>query len=390
MKAISSELLADLKAGLVATVLLVERADGVVFGYTDRDNPLEISGQVYVPAPGISGIKVTLNNSAQVGSQSVRAAWVPSMSDSDIVAGLYDSATVKLGFASWKNPSYGVLWFFAGALGTIQRTADGFEATAQSALWVLQRPLGISTTPTCRHQLFSTLDPQGVWGCQLSAAPYTYSGTISSMANAMSWTVDIANWQNALTPNTPTAPSLSVQSMTAGQYLPPGEYHYSVSSIDAHGQESSPSPIASVVVQPNQGGTGGGVVNLSWNAVPGAVSYNVYGNTVQQLLMNTAATSWTDNGSSGSGGLPPLHGDYFAGGIVTMTSGAAAGLKADVLTMKGTTLQLLLPLGKRPSPGDAFTITPGCSKSAQTCQYKFSNIVNFGGFPDLSPQRQWM
>jgi hypothetical protein len=390
MKSISAQLLDDIKAGTVCTLLTVTRADGQALSFTDNDQALTVEGTTYQPAAGMTNIKVALTNNAQVSSQSIRAAWLPVISEADVVAGLYDNAAVKLGFGSWKNPSFGVLWFFAGMLGSIQTTADGFEATAQSTLWLLQQNLGIMANPSCRHVLGSTTDPQGVWGCQLDLAPYTYTGTITGMTNAMVWTVDIANWSNALTPNTPNAPTLSTQGMTAGQYLPPGTYNYSVSAIDANGQESSPSPIASVVVQPNQGGTGGGVVDVSWAAVPGAVSYNVYGNAAQQLLFNTTSTSWSDNGSSGSGGLPPLHGDYFAQGLLTMTSGAASGMKVDVLTLKGATLQILLPLGKRPAVGDTFTVTAGCSKSAQTCQYKFNNIANFGGFPDLTPMRQWM
>jgi hypothetical protein len=34
-----------------------------------------------------------------------------------------------------------------------------------------------------------------------------------------------------------------------------------------------------------------------------------------------------------------------------------------------------------PAPGDQFTAYPGCDKSVFTCQNKFNNLLNFGGFP---------
>lgn len=390
MKAISANLAADIADGVACNVMEVTRTDGVSIYYTDHDAPLTIGGATYLPAPGLSGIKLTVTNNASVGTIQARAGWLPVLQESDVLAGIYDNAQIRVGFTSWKNPAYGIVWEFSGMIGTVTATADGFQATAQSALWLLQRPLGVYMTPNCRHVFGSTLDPQGVWGCNIAnLASYTYTGSILSMTNSMVWDVSIAGYGSATTPNTPAAPSISVTQNITGQYLPPGTYHYSVSAI-ADGQESSTSPLARAVVQPNNPPTGGGTITLNWAAVPGATAYNIYGNTEQQLLATVTGTSWTDNGSAGSGGSPPLFGDYFAQGIVTMTSGSANGMRADVKTLTGPTLSLLLPLGRTPAVGDTFSITAGCSKTVGACQYKFNNIANFGGFPDLTPQRNWM
>ena len=390
MRAISAQLATDFKAGYVNSVVQVTRSDGVTLSYTDHDAPLTVGSTVYAPAPGLVGIKLTLTNNASVGDVQTRAAWLPVLQEADVLAGLYDNASVSFGFLSWKNPSYGVLWFFSGLLSTIKATPDGFQAQAQSSMWKLQRQLGIYLNPTCRHVLGSTVDPQGVGGCLLNLAPYTYTGSITSIINPMVWTVSIPGYTVAGTPGTPNAPTLGVNQNIAGQFLAPGTYHYSVSSIDANGQESATSPIATAVVQPNNPPTGGGRINLSWPAVTGAASYNIYGNTVQQILTNITGTTWTDIGSAAQGGAPPLFGDFFAMGILTMTSGAANGMPTDVKTMQGQTLQTLLPLGRPPAAGDTFTVTAGCSKSVGACKFKFGNIVNYGGFPDLTPERQWM
>jgi hypothetical protein len=389
VRAISPQLAADIAAGYAATFVQVSRMDGVTMYFTDHDGPIAIGSSVYQPAAGLSGIKLTITNDASVGDVQTRAAWLPVLSEADILAGLYDNATVSFGFGSWKTPAYGVLWVFSGLLAQVKANQDGFQAQAQSAMWTLQRQLGIYINPTCRHVLGSTIDPQGVGGCLLDLAPYTYTGTITSIINPMVWEVDIPNWNVAATPGTPNAPTASVQQGVAGQYLPPGTYHYSVSSIDANKQESATSPIVEVVVQPNQPPTGGGIVTLNWSPVPGAQSYNIYGNTAQVLMANTTATTFSDNGANSQGAYAPLFGDYFALGILKMTSGAANGMQVDVKTLQGNKLYILLPLGRPAAVGDTFTITAGCPKSVGACQYKFGNVINFGGFPDLTPERQW-
>lgn len=390
MRTYSAQLAADIKAGFVTTVAQIVRADGVIQQFTDHDAPLIDGSAIFIPAPGLSGIKLTLTNNASVGAVQTRAAWMPVLAEGDVLAGLYDNATVSFGFMSWKNPSAGILWVFSGPIGTVKATADGFAATAQSSMWMLQRQLGIYLMPSCRHVLGSIVDPQGVGGCLLNLAPYTYTGSITAIDNPMVWQVDIANWQTAVTPGTPNAPTASVQQNVAGQFLPPGRYHYSISSIDANKQESATSPITGVLVQQNDPPTGGGIITLNWSAVSGAVSYNIYGNTTQQLMANTTALTFSDNGANSQGGAAPLFGDYFALGILTMTSGAANGLTAYVKTLQGQTLYTLLPLGRNVAVGDTFSITAGCSKSVGACQFKFGNTINYGGFPDLTPERQWM
>jgi hypothetical protein len=42
---------------------------------------------------------------------------------------------------------------------------------------------------------------------------------------------------------------------------------------------------------------------------------------------------------------------------------------------------LTQPLPYAPAAGDTFVVYPGCDKSQRTCQIKFGNLANFGGFP---------
>jgi uncharacterized phage protein (TIGR02218 family) len=74
---------------------------------------------------------------------------------------------------------------------------------------------------------------------------------------------------------------------------------------------------------------------------------------------------------------------WFTGGEVVWTSGNNAGRRMEVKEFADTQVVLALPMGKSISVGDAFDIIAGCDKTRETCQSKFSNIINFRGEPDV-------
>ena len=86
-------------------------------------------------------------------------------------------------------------------------------------------------------------------------------------------------------------------------------------------------------------------------------------------------------------------GDWFRHGVLRVTSGAAAGLsgliKRDRSEGASRVIELWHPLGTRVAPGDGLRIEAGCDKAMATCQFKFDNLLNFQGFPDI-PGDDWV
>ncbi len=76
--------------------------------------------------------------------------------------------------------------------------------------------------------------------------------------------------------------------------------------------------------------------------------------------------------------------NWFTGGAVSFTDGANAGFKVEIRAHRaGGVIELWQRAPQTIAVGDAVSATPGCDKSFRTCREKFSNTVNFRGFPHM-------
>jgi uncharacterized phage protein (TIGR02218 family) len=81
---------------------------------------------------------------------------------------------------------------------------------------------------------------------------------------------------------------------------------------------------------------------------------------------------------------------YFTNGLITWTSGANNGLSYEIKIHEvnadaniGNSFELFLPAIASIQVGDTYSVTAGCDKTFSTCKNKFSNGINFGGFPHI-------
>lgn len=86
--------------------------------------------------------------------------------------------------------------------------------------------------------------------------------------------------------------------------------------------------------------------------------------------------------------------DYFGYGLLTLTSGANAGLKPIQVKRHEAdgTIELFEPMPYPVEVGDNYMLTPGCRKRLEDCRDKWSNVINFGGFtriPTNNEAGQW-
>ncbi len=86
-------------------------------------------------------------------------------------------------------------------------------------------------------------------------------------------------------------------------------------------------------------------------------------------------------------GLESFQNGWFTRGLATFTSGAAEGQAMEVrehARRSGiVTIELWQPVRQPLSAGQTFVVTAGCDKHLTTCRTKFSNVINFRGFPHM-------
>lgn len=100
----------------------------------------------------------------------------------------------------------------------------------------------------------------------------------------------------------------------------------------------------------------------------------------------------TDLRRFSASGLSAHASGWFDKGLLTWTSGANAGDSFDIrlheLRDGVAGLELTRDAVVAIAVGDGFDIVAGCDKRADTCGKKFSNLINFRGFPHI-PGENW-
>ena len=91
-------------------------------------------------------------------------------------------------------------------------------------------------------------------------------------------------------------------------------------------------------------------------------------------------------------GLDGFYDRWFERGRLKVLTGAAAGLVGVVKNDRasGTVHQVELweALRAEVAVGDTVEISAGCDKRVETCRYKFDNLLNYRGFPDIPGEDQ--
>lgn len=87
------------------------------------------------------------------------------------------------------------------------------------------------------------------------------------------------------------------------------------------------------------------------------------------------------------GGVAASESGLFTRGRLSITSGANAGrgytVKRHWISRAAVYVELWEAVLVPPVPGDAFIIKAGCDKQFETCRSRFSNTINYRGFPHM-------
>lgn len=135
-------------------------------------------------------------------------------------------------------------------------------------------------------------------------------------------------------------------------------------------------------------------LELLTNKVPRNVYQSSCSNTLYDVGCTLSRASFTATGSVAANtsngalvvqSLNTFASDFFTNGVIEFTSGENSGIRRTVKHFQaGGATQGIFVFQAFPNPvaaNDTFSISAGCDKTPNTCNSRFSNLINFRGLP---------
>ena len=142
---------AHLKTGFttVSRAWLLERRDGVRFGFTDHDLPLTFAGVTFEANGGLTAGALTQSSGLGIdNTEALGALSDDRISEADINAGLYDGAWVTAWLVNWQDVAARKV-IFRGQVGEVTRGDGAFTAELRGLTELLNEPQGRTYLKTC-------------------------------------------------------------------------------------------------------------------------------------------------------------------------------------------------------------------------------------------------
>jgi uncharacterized phage protein (TIGR02218 family) len=179
MRTIPSALQAKLDSGVTTLCRCwrIARRDGVVLGFTDHDEDVQLGTLVCRAGTGLAGSEVTGKLGLAIDGSEVSGALASdTLSESDLAAGRYDAAGIETFLVDWSEPALNVL-LARGTLGEVRREGTAFSAEVRGLADRLSQESGRRYTAACSADLGDarcTVD--------LNDSAYRGEGTVTALA----------------------------------------------------------------------------------------------------------------------------------------------------------------------------------------------------------------
>lgn len=132
----------------------IERRDGIVIGLTSHDRDLLVEGLRYRATPGMTPSAIERDDGFDTDTVTLSGALSSDLiSDTDLAAGRWDAARLRVSLIDWSDPAAEPLLLIRGELGLVQSGAAGFSAELRGPSSRLDSPAAEETSPSCRASL---------------------------------------------------------------------------------------------------------------------------------------------------------------------------------------------------------------------------------------------
>lgn len=135
----------------LALLVLIVRRDGTRLAFTGADVPVDYGGDTYGPTPSLAATALSTSVGNGVDNFDASGALTSDLiTESDIVAGLYDGASVTTYLIDPTDPASGAMVLGKGFIGEINVVDGQFTAEVRSLSQMLKGVTGTASSPSCR------------------------------------------------------------------------------------------------------------------------------------------------------------------------------------------------------------------------------------------------
>lgn len=173
----------DTGATSLAWCWRITRVDGEVLGFTEHDRTLTFDGTDFEPETGLEPSEIRQGTDLAVDAQDAQGVLDSErITETDILDGRWDNATVEAWLVNWSEPAERVL-MRRGSIGRISRGKAAFVAEVRGLAHVIDQPVGRAYQASCDAALGDAR-----CGVDLEAAEHKGTGSISSVLRPRAFT----------------------------------------------------------------------------------------------------------------------------------------------------------------------------------------------------------
>lgn len=184
MKQISAELAAHLAGEVttLATCWKMMRRDATVLGFTDHDQDIVFESVTYKAATGFTPSAIENSGTLAVDNLDVEGMISSgSITEADILAGLYDFAEIEIFQVNYADLMQGALKLRRGWLGEVSFYKQQFIAEVRGLTQRLSQTIGELYSASCRATL-------GDNRCKVGMGAHTVTGSATAVASSQQFT----------------------------------------------------------------------------------------------------------------------------------------------------------------------------------------------------------
>ena len=150
------------------------RRDDTILGFTNLDRDIVFESVTYKAATGFTPTAIANTSSLAVDNLDVEGMIsASSVTEADILAGLYDFAEIEIFQVNYNDLTQGALKLRRGWLDEVSLHKQQFVAEARGLTQRLSQTIGELYSPSCRATL-------GDGRCKVNLAAHTVTGSVTS------------------------------------------------------------------------------------------------------------------------------------------------------------------------------------------------------------------